>query len=365
MPWQWLYTIPLRLRSVFRRAQIESELDEELRLHLEFQIEDEIARGKSPQEARYIALRRMGGLEQRKEECRDMRHLNVADNLMRDVRYAVRMLARSPGFTIAALLALSLGIGANTAMYSIVHAVIFRPLGLREPDRLVRVYESNASRNQFAFSASIGNYLSWKEHARSLDLAAFQGYAASLTQDGEPERLEGMATTASFLPVLGMTLRTGRWFHDEEERAGQHRVVVLSERLWATRFGRDPDMVGRKLFLNGKPYDVVGIAFEGLTIPLAPDLWVPLVIDPNASHGNRQYTVVGRLRPEVTVSQALAEMVSVADSLERQFPDSNKGWSVSLVPLMRWLVPAEIRTALLVLLVLLGHKMLMPLKIAV
>jgi putative ABC transport system permease protein len=358
MPWRWVYTVPLRLRSLFRRSQVERDLDEEMHFHLEQQIGREIAGGKSPQEARYAALRRMGGLEQRKEECRDMRHMNVINNLMRDVHYATRILARSPGFTIAALLALALGIGANTAMYSIVHAVMLRPLGVREPDRLVRVYESNPSLNRPTWSASVRNYVSWREQARTLDLAAFQGYAGSLTEDGEPERLEGMATTSSFLSVLGMTMRMGRWFQDEEERAGQHRVVVLSEGLWATRFGRDPGVVGRKLFLNGEPYSIVGIASAGLTIPRAPDLWIPLIIEPNASRGNRQYTVIGRLRPGFTVQQAQAEMVSIAGSLERQFPESNKGWSVSLVHFMRWLVPAEIRTALLVLLGAVGMVLL-------
>jgi putative ABC transport system permease protein len=350
--------VPLRLRSLFRRSQVESDLDEELRFHLEQQIEYEIARGKSPQEARYTALRRMGGLEQRKEECRDMRHMNLIDNMRRDVRYAARMLARSPGFTMAALLALALGIGANTAMYGIVHAVMLRPLEVREPDQLVRVYESNPGLNRLTWSASVRNYLSWKEQAHNLDLAAFQGYAAGWTRDGESERLEGMAATSSFLGVLGMTMRMGRWFHDEEERAGQHRVVVLSEGLWATRFGRDPGVVGRKLFLNGEPHSVVGIASERLTIPTAPDLWVPLVIDPGASRGNRQYTVIGRLRPGFTAPQAQAEMSSIAGGLERAFPESNKGWSVSVVPLMRWLVSAEIRTALLVLLGAVGMVLL-------
>ncbi len=292
----------------------------------------------------------MGGLEQHKEECRDMRHLNPVDTLIQDLRYAIRMLARSPGFTIAGLLALCLGIGANTAMYSIVHAVMLRPPNVREPDRLVRVYESNQTLNRLTWSASVGNYLSWREQARSLDLAAFQPYSASLTQDGEPERLEGMATTSSYFRVLGMTMRMGRWFQDEEERAGRHRVIVLSERLWATRFGQDPSVVGRRLFLNGEPFSVVGIAPEGLNIPTASDLWVPLVIDPEASRENRQYTVIGRLRPGFTAQQAQAEMSSVAGALERQFPESNQGWTVFLLPLMRWLVPPEIRTALLVLL---------------
>jgi hypothetical protein len=279
---------------------VESELHEELRFHLERQTAYEIDRGKPLQEARSTALRRMGGVELCKEECRDMRHMNLFDNLRRDIRYAARTLARTPAFTITALLALALGIGANTAMYSIVNAVVLRPLDLREPDRLVRVYEANPSQNRPSWSASMRNYVSWKEQAHSLDLAAFQGYAASWTEEGEAERLEGMAATSSFLPVLGMTVVRGRWFHDEEQRAGEHRVVVLSERLWAARFGRDPSAVGRKLFLDGEPYTVVGIASGGLTIPAASDLWVPLVIDANANRGNRQYTVIGRLRPGFT-----------------------------------------------------------------
>jgi putative ABC transport system permease protein len=239
MPWRWIYTLPLRWRSIFRRSEVERELDEELRFHLEARIQYEIAAGRTPEEARYAALRAMEGMEQHKEECRDMRGMNLIDNLGRDVGYAARTLARSPGFTMAALLAL--GIGANTAMYSIVHAVMLRPLGVREPDRLVRVYESNPSRNLMAFSASARNYLSWREQARSLDLAIFQGYIASLTEDGEPERLEGLAASASFLPVFGMAMRTGRWFRDEEERAGQHRAVVLSEGLWAARLAGIPE----------------------------------------------------------------------------------------------------------------------------
>jgi len=204
----------------------------------------------------------------------------------------------------------------------------------------------------------VPNYVSWKEQARSLDLAAFQGYAASWTEDGEPERLEGMACTSSFLSVLGMTVRLGHWFHDDELRAGQHRVVVLSERVWAATFGKDPSVIGRRLFLNGEPYTVVGVASEGLTIPTAPDLWVPLVIDPTAGRGNRQYTVIGRLGAGFTIQQAQAEMSSIAGQLEREFPGSNKGWNISLVPLMHWLVSAEIRTALLVLLGAVGMVLL-------
>jgi len=287
-----------------------------------------------------------------------MRQVNTIDNVIRDVLHAFRTLSRSPGFTLVALVALTLGIGANTAMYSIVHAVMLHPLDVREPDRLVRVYESNPSRNWLAFSASVPNYLSWQEQARSLDLTVFQGYAANWAEDRESERLSGIAASSSFLPVLGMPIRLGRWFRQDEQLTGQHRVVVLSEALWKARFGEDLGVVGRKLYLNGEAYSVIGVASPGLTIPTSPDIWVPLVIDPNATRTNRQYTVVGRLRPGFTAEQAQAELSLIAGQIERQFPESNKGWNVSVVPLMHWLVSAEIRTALLVLLGAVGMVLL-------
>jgi predicted permease len=184
-----------------------------------------------------------------------------------------------------------------------------------------------------------------------VELAAFQGYAANWTGEGESERLEGIAATSSYLPVLGMTTRVGRWFLEEEQYSGGHRVVVLSETLWKTRFAEDREIAGRDLVLNGEVFSVVGVASGGLTIPAAPDLWVPLVIDPKSSRGNRQYTVIGRLRPGFSAEQAQAEMSAIAAGLESQYPESNRGWNVSVVPLMHWLVSAEIRGALQVLLV--------------
>jgi putative ABC transport system permease protein len=347
-----------RLAALFARRGLYARAGEELQFHLAMREQRLVESGVPAGEAHARARRELGNPTVLAERTLDSWGYSFVDTLIHDIRYGLRTMRRSPGFIAAALLALALGIGANTAMYSIVRAVMLRPLEVREPDRLVRVYETNLSLNRPTFSASVPNFLSWKEQAQSIDLAAFQGYATSLTEDGEPIRLEGMAATSSFLPVLGMTVRLGRWFHDEEQRAGQHRVVVLGEGLWKTRFGQDPRVLGRKLLLNGEPYSVIGIASESFTIPTAPDLWVPLVLDSNAMRANRQYTVIGRLRTGFTIQQTQAEMTSIAAGLEREFADTNKAWGVSIVPLMQWLVPDEIRTALLVLLGAVGLVLL-------
>jgi len=341
----------LRLGGFFYKERRDRHLAEEIESHLQLHIEDNLRAGMNAQDARRDALLKLGGIESIKEAYRDRRGLPLLESLAQDLRYATRILRKNPRFTTVAVVTLALGIGANTAMYSIAHAVMFRPLPLHQPDDLVRIYETNPSRNLWTHSASIPNYLSWRDQARSLELAAFQGYTSNWTGDDEPERLEGIAATSSFLPVLGTTVHLGRWFLEAEQRLGQHRVVVLSEGFWKRRFGQDNGVVGCKLLLNGEPYTVIGVASPGLTVPSAPDLWVPLTIDPNASRGNRQYTVIGRLRPGFTLQQAQAEMLSIARELERHFPGSNTGSSVAVVPLLHWLISREIRTALVVLLV--------------
>jgi putative ABC transport system permease protein len=272
--------------------------------------------------------------------------------LRQDVNYALRTWRQAPALPVIALLALALGIGANTAIFSIVHAVLLRPLPVREPDRLVRVCETNPTRNLWAFTASFPNYLSWTEQSRHLELAAFSGQAVTWTGDGEPERLEGMAGTASLLSVLGTSLARGRWFTTEEQYLGRHQVVVLSHGLWVRRFGQQADIVGRKLIFNETPYTVIGVAQPDFRVPAAADVWVPLIVNEPGSHrGNHYITVIGRLHPGFTIEQAQAEMTSIANELGRRFPDTNKEWNARIVPLLDWLVNREIRTALMVLLV--------------
>ncbi|MGH9630692.1 MAG: ADOP family duplicated permease [Bryobacteraceae bacterium] len=283
-------------------------------------------------------------------------HLHM---LSQDIRYAFRSWRRSPVFAAVAIGALTLGIGANTAIFSVVHAVLLRPLPFEDPGRLVRLYETSERRNINSFTASVPNYLSWKEQARSLDVAAFSDQALNWTGAGEAERLEGAAITSSLPSVLGVTVWRGRWFVEEEERRGRHQTAVLSYDFWRTRLEEDPDVIGRKLIFNGAPYTVVGVAAEGFRFPLNPDLWVPKIIEPaQENRGNRYVTVIGRLKPGFSADQAEAEMVSIARELGRTYPESNEGWSVRIVCFSDWIVEPEIRTALVVLLAAVGMVLL-------
>ncbi|HEV8385177.1 MAG TPA: ABC transporter permease [Candidatus Acidoferrales bacterium] len=353
----------LRLGGLFLKERRDRDLAEEIESHLLLHVEDNLQAGMNAEDARREALLKFGGIESIKEQYRDRRSLPLLESLAQDLRYALRVLRKNPGFTTVAVLTLALGIGANTAMYSIVHAVMLRPLPVPNAENLVRIYETHPSRGLLTFSASIPNYHSWQHQANSLELGAFISVPRNLTGDGEPQRLEAIAATSSFLTIMGTSLQLGRWFIEEEERPGQHRVAVLSDGFWKRRFGRDSNAVGRELLVDGEPYTIVGVARPDLTIPSAPDLWVPLLArpffdDPNANRGNHFITVIARLRPGFTLPQAQAEMLSIARELERQFPESNKGWSIAVVPLLHWLIPQEIRTALVLLLGAVGIVML-------
>lgn len=275
-----------------------------------------------------------------------------------DARHAWRTWRRAPAIPAIALTALTFGMGANIAIFSVVHAVLLRPLPVRQPERLLVLREVSPSRAMDESAVSLPNYLSWAERARGLDLAAYSGQTLTWSGDGvdRPERLEALAPTASFLSVIGGSLQSGRWFTPEDADPAAPRVAVLSHRLWRTRFGEDPTVVGRQLTLNRVAYTVIGVASPTMSVPSEPDLWVPQVIDPAqaqaqapARRGNRYLAVVGRLKPDVTRERAQAEMTSIARGLAQEFPNANKDWTIGVVPLADSLMPTEIRTALVVL----------------
>jgi putative ABC transport system permease protein len=267
-----------------------------------------------------------------------------------DARYAFRTWLRTPAIPAIAVTALTLGMGANVAIFSVIHGVLLRPLPVPEPERLMLLRGTNAARGLETSAVSLPDYLSWKAQARSLELTALSGQ--SLTWNGAEyaERLEALAPTESFLAVVGVPLHMGRWFTAEEGRLGRHRVAVLSNGLWRTRFGADPGVLGRQIVLNGTSYSIIGVASAGLSIPSEADLWVPQVVDQTTGRrGNRYLTVIGRLKHGFTHDQAQAEMTAIAAGLAHDFPDSNKGFGVRMVAIGDSIVSEEIRTALTVL----------------
>ena len=357
----WFYTVPLRLRSLFRRGQVEAELNEELRYHLERQIEVNTAAGMSVEEARYAALRAMHGLDQRKEECRDMRRVRLIEDLWRDFRFSLRSLLKRPGFTAIALLALALGIGANTAIFSLVNAVILQPLPYRDPDRLISVY---GTRNR-STQGSVGptDFLDYRSQNKTFEQFAASGsmmLPMNLTGSGEPERLNASVITGNYFDTFGVRPALGRGFSLENEKTGQDHVTVLSHAFWQTRFGGDPNIVNKTINLDGKAYEVLGVMPAEVVLPQPAQLWVPINFDadPEMKMRNARFLRgIGRLKEGVTLDQAQTDTDLIAAQLEQQYPDSNTGWSLRLIPLREILVGGS-RTMLFILFGAVGFVLL-------
>ncbi len=268
-----------------------------------------------------------------------------------DLRYTARTLRKAPAFTAAAVLTLALGIGANTAIFSVVNAVMLRPLPFGAPDRLVQIAEKNDKLNLQFFGASVLNYLAWKEQNRSFEQMGIIGFATfSLTGKGDPEQLTGTTVSPSLFPLLGIRPLLGRAFREGEDKPGSPPVAMLSESLWKSRFAADRGVVGSQVNLNGIAYTVVGIAPPALAVFTTGDVWIPYTLDlKNEARLNHVVNAVGLLRSGVTLQQAQSEMDVVARRVGTQFPEV-KDWGIQLRTFYHWFVPDQLRTALLVLL---------------
>jgi putative ABC transport system permease protein len=362
MSWhRWIYTIPLRLRSLLHRDRVEAELNEEMQFHLDRKTEQFIAAGLSPREARHAAFRAMNGIEQHKEHCRDMRKVNWLEDFVQDLRYAARMLRRSPGFTAIVILTLALGIGANTAIFSVVDAILLRPLPFADPGGLVIVWETNSQTASTHNTVSPPNFLDWQSQNRVFSEMSFvTDLGRNLTGNGEPEQVIAQYVSANFFSVLGVNPIIGPGFTPENSQEGKDDVVVLSYDLWKRRFGSDPTIVGKTIDLNGKPQTVVGVApknfgffiKQGTLTGSKPQLWSPWALPAELrAHKSvgRFMTVVARLRPGVTPKQAQADLSAIASRLERLYPDYDGHWGVNVLSL-RQQITGELRPAVLLLL---------------
>src|SRR5580658_6425928 len=275
------------------------------------------------------------------------------------LQYAVRTLRKSPIFTTATVLTMALTIGANTAIFSVVNAVLIRPLPFASPERLMQVAEKNDKLNISNFSASLLNYLSWKEQNRSFQgLAAIGGGTYTLTGRGDPEQFNGATISPSLLPILGIQPVLGRGFREGDDLPGAAPVALISQALWRRRFAGELSAVGAHITLNGVDHTVVGIAPAGLPFLTNGDIWTPLTVDPGQEiRLNHVITVVGRLRPGVTPRQAQTEMDLVATRVGTQFPEV-KDWGIQLLDFAGTIVSDSLRTALLVLLGAVGFVLL-------
>ena len=280
--------------------------------------------------------------------------------LWQDIRFGVRMLVSRPGFTALAVLILALGIGANTAMFSLVHGVLLKPLPFREPDRLVQIWETNPLRNWTHATASPANLLDWQSRNRVFeDIAFYPGmddktpmYANGTlaAADSDPERLRSVQVSTNFFSVLGVSPVLGRAFEPAESQTGRHRVLILSDALWRSRYNADPAIVGRTITLNGRPFQVVGVMPAAFRFPAADiQAWVPFVMSPEIAQLRRPHYLrpIARLKPRVTIEQARADMTAIAGALEREYPDTNTQMGVGLGPLQDFVV-GDVRTPLLV-----------------
>ncbi len=349
-----------RLRGMLRRERLDQDLDEELRAHLEMRAADNVAAGMSPGQARQEAQKRFGNTTLLKEDTREVDIVGWLDEGARDFRHALRMLLRNPGFTVVAVLTLALGIGANTAIFSIINSVLLHPLPYHDPDNLVMVWESNSQHPKPHNTVSPPNFLDWQSRNTVFSSMAFVfDERDNLTGNGEPQEVVVQDVSANFFSLLGVDPIIGPGFTPENGQPGHANVVILSYGLWKERFAGAPAIVGKSILLNGHPQTVVGVApqnfqwfiKDGSLTGAKPQMWSPFVF-PQSFQDHKQIgrfmTVVARLHAGATHSQAQTQMNAIASRLEQEYPDFDGHWGVNVVPL-RQQISGDLRPALLVL----------------
>jgi putative ABC transport system permease protein len=339
MPFErWLHVLTMRVRALFRSGALDDDLDEELRSHVEHLVEANIERGMSPEAARRAALIAMGGVQQRKEECREFRGTRLIAECAQDVRYAVRSLSHARGFTLAAIATLTLGIGASVAVFAVVNGVLVRPLPFPQQDRLYLVAMS--PRNPIIFQPALSdhNYVALRDRDRAFtNLATFSTFDGSLIGAGDPVVITAGSVTTEFFDVLGVPAAYGRTFNADDGKTGVEPTIVLGNALWKERYGGDMSVLGRDVTLNGERRVVIGIMPDGFEFPARVKAWTPQVLRLSAG-SSLMFPVIGRLKPDVTIDQARAQFDSVRRELPHQAPADASAWTIGLLPLKELLV---------------------------
>ena len=346
-------------RNLSDKESIDQELTEELRAHIDLLTERKIGEGLKPEEARRAALIEVGGIEQVKESVREIRTGRSLEDLSQDLRYALRGLRKHRGFTAVAVITLALGIGANTAIFTVINTVLLRPLPYERPDQLVVLMETIAERPA---GVSYPNFVDWRNQSTSLEnvVAVRNRESFNLTGAGESERLQGRLVSANFLSTLGVKPMRGRDFAAEEDQPGANPVAIISHALWQRRFGAAESILGKPLILNGQQFTVIGITPPNFQYGTEADVSVPIGLSAERFklRGKDPGVIAfARLKPGTSIETANAEINTIAARLEQQYPDTNTGRRVRLESL-RESVVGDVRPTLLTLLGAVGFVLL-------
>ncbi len=350
-------------RLLGKRKQ-EAELEEEVQNHLKMAAQEHVERGETSTEAEQAARREFGNVGLVKETAREMWGWGTLDRLMQDLQFGLRMLVKSPGFTVVAILTLALGIGANTALFSVVNGVLFNPLPYPQPEQLVTLHESKP--NFDSGSISFPNFQDWRKQNTTFSMMGIaRGYSFSLTGAGEPEQVQAQLVSTDFLPMLGVKPVIGRLFEEGEDEFGASPMVLISEGFWNRKFASAPDVLGKGLNLEGRSYSIVGVVPANFNLQIglfrASELYVPIGQWSNPAVHLRMAGLsihgIGRLKPNVTIQQARSDMARVTGYLAEAYPDADKGIGATLFPLKEQMV-GDVRRLLLVLLAAVGFVLL-------
>jgi predicted permease len=343
----------------WRPRRSDQDFSHEIQAHIALEMDRLVAEGVSPEEARAKALRAFGNMLRAQESFYESRRVMWLDDLQRDVRHALRTLIRNPGFTVVIVLTLALGIGANTAIYSVVNAVLLRSLPYPDPDRLVRLWSTHSRTNRWGDWVSYPDFRDWREQNRGFeDMAAYRFWLFNVTGGEYPEVVLGVYVTHNLFSVLRTGPMLGRSFLSEEDQPGRNQVVILSFGLWQRRFGSDPGLVGRTVTIDGQSHSVVGIMPRGFGFPVREtDVWIPHgPLEELQQRESHNFRVVARLKPGVTVEQAQANMDAIAGGLAERYP-SNRDLGVKVLGLQHTLTN-EVRQPLIILLGAVGLVLL-------
>lgn len=335
-----LYQAAALLRVLFRHERVDADLGEEVRFHIERETQANIARGMPPDDAYRAARLTFGSVDDAVERARTERPGSLARETMADVRFGMRLLAKSPAFALAATVIIAVGVGAVTSVFSVVYGVMLHPLPYREPDRLVSLWSTSPTAGAEHLYPNAADIMVWRRSSRALEDIAFVRAGVgnlNLLGVGEPARLQGARVSTNLFSVLGVAPALGRPFASDEGRDGHDHVIILSDDLWRTRFGADRSIVGRSIRLNGESYSIIGVMAPTFAYPTREyQAWVPLVVDPRelVREVTQNYSVVGRMRAGVDVAQTRREMAAINRRMQTEFPATNRSRDVMVVSML-------------------------------